>query len=1157
MKKTKAALLAVTIALFLTTILVAICVALEWYQLSPTWVVFETLFLCLFFITIGCGCYFKLIRVKKNTVREKEEAQQFRQVLSQYLSDTINKHPRCVKNIYAVPWYVQLTEKTPQNGIWLQQMGFEWVEPTMYLNTEPDNSGKHDINSSRETPVCGIQCWVSETAIIVTLDLSLGKESLLQTVNLLLKQMSQKRARQMFNGAICSVSLSSLIESSELSVSELSQKYRAVLELCNQKTGLTLPTYCVFNDLAAIRDLYESFAGLDETQREQPLGDLRAVTDSPEYDNEWFVSSFDGLVKSLANLLSYSLKQQLNAHYREASVAGVFQLSALRYELEDFMTQTFSPHQFALTALNFRGYFLIHGGGESSALDLISAMHASELGFDSLSVRGDPQKRLSLFAKRLVSQVIIKESALVGVNKKREFSYRALRTGVATGAILMLCGFVALIRAEYQFQRGLDAQALTLLSQYKANLAENPIQPDDLASPVYSLFELREITLLYRNANPPWYIQNVLPSSSIYQAVNSAYYRELESELLVLMRDYIMKDMFVYNSLDDKVKTLELLNYQQLLYDQTRHSTQSLVDYFVGALKEEGSGEANLVSRFQLLANDVLATDAVPPPFDEALLGLVRNTLSSNDLGELLYQHILQHDDFSRRIDLRSQLSPMYRKVFQFKQGSDYLIPFAYTREGFEALSNETGFQLASNAITAYEGVMGRIRGDAEMSRINRQLRERYIADYIQYWGAFIDAVSLTPVTSWGESEQQIQLVTNAHFSPLKQLYRLIENNTNLLNVLNQEKGLLPAPSKGLPNEATENSRALESESTQPLANRASMARVAETISAPFRHIHSLVNANQTTQSAFDIAIAHFIALDDWLAKSKERQFKGHYFIEQLQAQDTSNPVAQLAALSRDYSVPLLPQLMQQNAILVNQLALEAVRDIINQDWLPLHQFYQLQFSQHYPFSERAQTDAALDDVAYFFKPNGAFDTFASKYAARFDVSGDELVIRGFIPHQYLPMSTEYVPFKQAVTTLQRQLFTGEELGFQFSLRAHQMSPMLTRFALMTQLPLFEYQNGPKLWQTQSWPMPANQIQSIVILLEDSLGEVGRAEQTGPWSWFKVASKMEKARSIGQLETAWRYQDDDNEVNLVVKFEGRDQPFDTRLFTRLAIPERL
>ncbi|WP_194436123.1 type VI secretion protein IcmF/TssM N-terminal domain-containing protein [Vibrio fluminensis] len=1107
---------------------------LGWYRVEPAWlVVLQTLAILLLLTVSWYFCFRFLSREKVNDEQKKFDIWRLDEIKRTF-NVVWRKSSKLTRNPYALPWYVHLTENRESDLALLQQMGFERVEPSDEI---PDE-------------LVAVEFWTSETAVIATINVSLAKESVTKSTQILFEQMHKKRARQVFNGAICTIAIGSLINRTEISVGELSQKYRSMLEEINRATGMVLPIYCLFSGMSQVKDLCELFSPLEESERDLPFGALRDVDESRHYEKVWFDQSYQRLVKGLANSLGSSLKHQLNSEYRDSVVAGIFQLSALRYDIEDFLSLTFNQHQLDDVELFFRGYFLVNTGGEGSSFDIVSAMHAADFGYESVSNLECQTKSLSLFCKGLFSQCISKEAALVGVNKKREFSYRTSRWGTAVCLVALLLGFLATMRAGYLYQQQLDQKALLMLEHFKENLRVNKIQPDDLASPVFSLFELREINQLYVADNHPWYASSWLPSSSIKKEVGQAYYRELKSELLTLMRDYIMKDMFVYNSLDDKVKTLELLNLQQILYNPNRHSTEPLIDYYISALNEEGSGYADLIDRFKLLAQDVLSTNAIPPEFDPQLLELVRSSLSTNDVSELLYQHILQHDQFSKRVDIRDKLNPRFEQLFQFSDGfSGYLIPFAFTSDGFAALSNETGFQLASQAIKAYEGVMGRINGDAEMNRINRQLRERYIKDYIRYWDDVTTNISLTEVNSWGGSELQLSLATDANFSPLLEFYQLVSDNTNLVGKIkhHQDQSSSDADSSETP-----------AAKTDKVNSSGAMDQVAQSITYPFRHIHAVIKANDTGKSRYDIATSYLMALRDWVAKSKEIQFKGHYFLEQLQNADVSNPIAQLNSAADDYNVPVLPELMQHQASLVNGLALDAVREVINHDWAKVNQFYRSRLVDHYPFDPLSTTDAALTDVEAFFKPNGEFDSFAKKYANQLDITIDrELFINGFIPHQYLSLSWQYQPFNDAVARIQQQLFRGDKLGFQFAIKAVKMSPVVTRFSLMSSEKLFEYRNGPKLWRQQSWPIPSNQVQDIAILLEDSSGSIERDKQQGVWSWFRVADQMHGSDQVGRSEMIWRYQVGDNEVNLVVKSDGVGQPFDSSFFNKLRIPEWL
>ena len=1131
--KKKALTFAILLSLLVISLLVGGLWLLDWYWLEPIWaVVVQIIVAVLAAVGIGALIYSRLRRPpvdedakKREDWREEEIQRTFNHVW--------RKHSRLSANPYLIPWYVHLTEDIENDQLWLQQMGFEAIEPADNL---PED-------------LVAVRFWASDDAIIATIDLLHPKEGMQKSINTLVALILSKRSRQAFNGVLCAVDLGKLINSTEIAVSELSQKYRSVLEDLNKAVGLTLPTYCTFTHMSQIQDLCELFSPLEESERELPFGALRDVEESKEYDKAWFDESFEALSHSLTNSLSSSLKGQLNADYRDSALVGIYQLSALRYDVEDFLSLTFSQHQFDEIDLFFRGYFFVNVGGESENVDIISTMHASELGFETLSNIHTQSKSLSLFGKGLFRSCVLKEAPLVGFNKKREITYRTTRWVVSCGLVILFVGFVATIKAGFDYQQELDNKALAMLDRYKENLEKNAIQPDDLASPVFSLYELREIVQLYDEQHHPWYVSSWLPSSSISGYVHDAYFGELNSELLTLMRDYIMKDMFVYNSLDDKVKTLELLNLQQILYNPERHSSTSLVNYYIDALNEEGSGDASLIKRFKLLAEDALSTSAIPPAFDEQLLGLVRKSLSTDDVSELLYQHILQHRDFARRVDIRKSLNPVYEQVFTFNDGfSGYLIPYAFTRDGFQDLSNETGFQLASEAITAYEGVMGRINGEAEMNRINRQLRERYIKDYIQYWNAFVSNVQLTEVSSWGGSEQQLDLVTDANFSPITQFYSVVSTNTNLI------KSTLESKEQQKEEQQKEGQQADE---TSPLQsnNGSAMERVAESITYPFRHIHGVIHANQTGQSSLDIALTNLTALRDWVNKSKEIQSKGHYFLEQLENADSSNPIARLHLSADDYNVPLLPELMDSQATLVNGLALDAVREVINEDWSKVTHFYLTRLANHYPIKSNAQTDVLLSDFEAFFKPEGEFDQFSKKYANHLDMTiSREIYLNGFIPHQYLSLSWQYPSFSDSVERIQKQLFTGKDLGFNFSIKAVEMSPSLTRFALEANLKFFEYQNGPKLWRLQSWPIPANQMQDISVMTRDTEGVVQREKFSGVWSWFRVAEKMKGSTQVGSNEILWRYSSTNGEVNLEVKRDGIGQPFEPDLFTNLGFP---
>lgn len=1129
MSKMKSAFLAGVVAVFVVSLLVLGLWLMDWYWVTPWWKpTLQVAALLVLGLLVAAGLYWLCRRPKVDLdLKKREELRE--KVIRNRFHHISRIHAKFSSNPYTIPWYVHISTNLEQEVLWLQQMGFESVES---VENVPEG-------------LIALKFWVSDSAVLVSVDLNSDEQTLTKSMQYFYDQLLSLRPRQALNGVLASVSLMHLLEKNDVSSTALGQQYRAFLADLNSTVGLSLPVYCIFTQMSSVKDLCEVFATLDEAKREKPFGALRPDTEDTRYDKAWFDESFDDLVKRLSVSLSDTLKQQLNTDYRESSVAGIYQFASLKYDVEDFLSLAFSQHQYDDVVLRLRGYFFINAGAVNASTDLVTLMNASELGFQQLDMPRQGSSALSLFGSSLFRQCILKESSLVGVHKAKEWRYRTGRWGVTTGLVILFGLFGWLAKVNFEYQQALDSRALILLEQFKDNLKNETIVRDDLSSPIFSLAELRDIEQVYLTDQHPWYVVSWLPDSSIERNVRDAYYQELDTVLLNLMRDYILKDMFVYNTLDDKVKTLELLNYYQILFNPNRTDISSLVNYYIDALKEEGEGDTELLQRFKLLASDTLRQGVVPEASDEELLALVRSSLSSEDIGDLLYQHIVQHDRFAKRIDMREKLNPAFSKVFEFDAGfSGYVIPYLFTREGFEELNNQTGFELASEAIRSYEGVMGRISGDAEMSRINRQLRERYAQDYVRYWKDFTSNVHWSSVATWGDVSVQMTIATDVVFSPVKQYYQLVNDNTNLV--------ALEAVSQQVTN-----SNDTASEQDRIAAD--TKERVAGLIAAPFASLHKLVESSKDSPSHLDIALTQIRKVSDWLGESKATLQRGDYFLEQLKNTDSSNPLAQLENAANDFSDKLLPFMMKGQARTVNRLALEDMRSRINDDWANVSEYYQQRFAGRYPFNKVSSFDASLNDVQSFFVEGGVVDQFGAKYSAYFETMGaGHTLLKGFIPQQFASLSDMYQPFLEKVEQLQKGLFINDQLGAEFLLRAEKMSPDLTRFAVESSGTVFEYQNGPRFWKKQSWPIPSNLQQTLSLVVTDDKNAMKREEVSGPWSWFKLSDKLSSAALVGSEDVLWHYRlQEDQVIDLRVRSNSIEQPFDSQFFSGLVPPVSL
>ncbi|AEF53723.1 type VI secretion system membrane subunit TssM [Marinomonas posidonica] len=1093
------------------------------FSMEIYWALFLEIFGVILFSALLSWICMRLFLKEKEDQADKKIIEFHKRRLKKVFNQAWYKQAKSNSSPYQFPWYFFISDNSEKEDVLIEKMGFEAIE-----------GDEADVSNSP------IKFWLSDTSVLVSFSLSSKADSFQEQVDYLIQLIAKKRERQAINGVITALNVSDLLSLDDMEVSDCSKRYRSFIKMLNNRFGLSLPIYSLFTHMAEITDFCEVFSTLDEKAREKPFGALMPVTSLKGFDKEWFDNSFDTIQKDLSNSISLFLTKQLNSEYRESLISGLFQINALRTDLEGFLERLFYEHHYDDKPLYFRGYFFVNAGQESSHTDLLSMMHASDLGYQKFSTSNSNGSSLSLFNKDLVRKYIVRESKIVGVNRRKETVFRLTKTFVYSGLFCTFIGFLVLIKANFDYQQTLDQNANIQLDQYKENLKSNVIISDDLSSPVFSVYELREIYLSYQ-AETPWYVTDYLPDSSIEKVVKNAYYSELKGVLLDLMNDYLMKDMFVYSKLDDKVKSLQLLNIYQILFDPHREDVDVLVNYYVNALTEEGEGEGLLLNRFAVLAKDLFATTAIPESKNIALVELVRSSLTSEDMSELLYQHILQHPDFRKRIDLRKKLGPSYQDVFNFKDGySGYLIPYLFTAEGFKDLYTSTGFELASEAIQSYEGVMGRLNGEAEINRINRQLRDRYIEDYIRYWKDFASNVEWVPTQGWGDSKQQLLIASDAIFSPLTYFYKLIDENTRLK----------------FSDSAGEDPKALVDEMLKDQKETAN--RVALSIQTPFAFINKLVSSDDTGQSQLGLALSQMKKTLSWVEQYKDVKSRELYFFEQLNDADSSNPLSLLSEMSVDYQDEILPKLLEGQAYNINNLAMKEVENKLDKDWGDVFSFYNKYLKGRYPVSKTSSKDINISDFKAFFGDTGVVNSFLNKYQSNFDPSeNDELVINSFLPNQYIVISERFKSFVTSWKNVRSTLFDKGVPSFTFYMKAESLSPDLTKLTVSGEGSLFSYSNGPALWKKLEWPTAANVTSELMVKLEDTEGNAYVNRVDGVWNWMRLIDLMGGARLPGSDDVSLVYKNNKSKAILRIKSDSEFSALMPDFFSGLQVPDIL
>lgn len=1065
---------------------------------------------------------------------ERERIKVIQQNVSK-LFDRVNNRTSQNGNSYTAPWYLLLCDSSLQAR-----------ELLLSQDLEPADTESTDDNSP-------ISFWSSDTTVVVAVE-DFDSPFFDETIAYLLQRFAKRRARQAVNGVLMALSTEQLLQQQQSHLNHKANRWRNLLGRCNKAMGLNLPCYTLVTDFSALADLQRLFSCFDDDRLEQPLGAL-AVPEAVGFDEQWFEQSFSRIQRELIEHTTRGLKAQLNPEYRDSILQGPYQFNLLKVELRDFLRQLFSSDSFTDQGLNYRGYFFCNIDAQAGSIDKLSMLMAGQLGYQQWQ-KSIPEQGRSLFNKVLLRGAIIPEATLVGVNPKRERRYRLLGLTYSSVLILTVVAALALLKYNHDYYTNLNDQALAKLSEYRENLLANPPNVDDLTGPLFSVSDLRKIRQIYYTKKP-WYVLAWLPNPSIEKAVDASYQESLQQILLRALRDYLLKDMFVFNKLDNKLKTIELYNLYQLLFNPQRNTQVPLVEYYISSLQAEGENDIGAMTRFRLILADALQPGLVPEKGEQALINIVKASLSQDDISDLLYELLLQRPQMSKRIDLRESLGQKAQLVFSYGQSdSPFLIPRIFTREGFEQLLDGDDFNLETRAMNDFEGVVGKVTSASQISRINRELKQRYISDYIAHWQNFYSNVSLQSAEDNVELRNQLKLVADTTFSPLKKLQGLINYHTSLFDL---SQPVVAEPSLN-PTADPTGEPLVAAPLKQISSERNEIARtMALDIARPFERVHRLLSPDDQGFTPIDIALQQIDSANQWLDIALAQDPSGAGLLQQLSTKAEVNPLQQMQTLAGSFNDPLVSVYLRNTAQRLNEVAMLEVRAFLNDQWRHnVYDFYNSQLANLYPFKKDANSDVSQEDFNKFFAVDGKVDRFSSQFLGYFNL--DEVGqrnMRSFLTSSSIPFNDELSRFLFAVKDIQKRVYSAGKLKVEFAIRAQDMSAQLSELALQSERRIYRYRNGPPLWVNVQWPQLQQQSEDIELQLKTVDQHILRVSFVGFWSWFKLADALNGRMLANTSTSLLKVENKGQSVTLLLRVDNGKTPFTSGHFSQLSLPSAL
>ena len=985
--------------------------------------------------------------------------------------------------------------------------------------------------------------WTSPTAVAYRIEIEAGTDLSFDLLDAVLRQLFRLRPNLALNAAFVEYELASLMQTSATETANLATMNR-ILNVAAERFGLDLPVHVALSGLNQLPDLARAALLTGH------LGDgviFGGFLPDDEPDIAVRVDKlFDDLVQSLSAAQFNALQKQMLPEFSTALVNAPFQLSMLQTQLKARMTalsRALPPRQ---KVLNLQSIVFIGAREDMDAVDPLTQVTGPRFFTEA------PQTTRALTAgdsvttenAGLLAAAYHREGFLVPPNRRQTLR-QSMNAGLWT---LLLCGLVGgfgfAVWQNYRAYSAVNAQMEAVFEGYFASLSGVPTDSDFLVERVLKLQPVRDGLMAYAPLDNQRF-RRFLPNPSLEDLYRGIYDEELTEGLQQALISFLEKDIFAYNSVADGVELVQLASIEAQLFTDQRRFAPELTAYFADGLAEEGEVSGAFQTQLRATLGDLFALNLPPEARNDDLRAVVGKTLAGLDTAELLYQALMRRSDYAERQDLRQLIGPRFFEVFEpLRDAEVYLVPRGFTRAGFDQLFVDGEMPELTLMVNRYETVIGEL-DTAKENAILRSVAQRYTADYIAKWSAFVDQLELRSAQDWGDAQILMQALTNPSENPIDRLVEALSINTDI--------GVY------LPGTPTVE----EGEDAAPElapASSSAEAATAYNIRAAFRTYLDALRKDPGGQNQFDLFLGYARDVTLWLDEAATAtNGAGSFLFEQFKAAEAANPLAVLNGFVLRSELDIIRNFGRGIVATLDARAMQYVYDHIDAQWQrDILAPHGANLTQAFPFNAKSSRDFPLTEFTELFGAEGTLALFEATYLAPFQSqSGTYQSRASFV----LTGNADLAPQAKATFTRFRQiaetLFVDGNAHLEFDLRTGYMSSDFSRMEVTSGITLYQFRHGPVVWSQQSWPVTGLQDSNLTLRLFNRSRAVLNQTFTGPWSWFRLvqSGSVGLNPSLGLAETVFDL--DSGTAGLQLNVAERFNPFAQGFFSEIALPTSL
>ena len=995
-----------------------------------------------------------------------------------------------------------------------------------------------------------ITTWTSPTAVAYKIDVDSGMELSFDLLNLVFKELFKNRPTLAVNAAHVEIDLSMLMETPAVQVGGVSTINR-ILNVAAYEFGIDIPIHVALVGLEKMRDLSRAAVLTGHLNNGVIFGGF-----FPEVDGgiEAQVDAlFSELIKNLSQMQIPALQKQLLPEFCCSLLNAPLQLLAVSSQVRNRMASLVQPLPPRTEPLNIQSIAFVGARDGMPVVDPLAQV-SSQRFFSHVPTfihLEDDSTSVTAENAGLLARAYHSEGFLVRPNRAQTLQRNIKASLWTLGLTIIVSGFSYSVWENYQSYRAVNDRLEAEFTSYFEDVTHMTTDSDFLVERVLLLQPLRDGLAEYAKLDAQIH-RSLLPSFSMEHMYQRLYDKELVDGFQTALIDFLEKEMFAFNSINDGVELIQLSTIQAQIYsDQVLHKAD-LIDYFSEGLAEQGEVSSAFQDRLKETMNDLFILNHPPSQRNQALLTVVSDTLAGRDKADLFYQALMRSPKYSAVQDLRQLVGPRFSEVFvEIDNPKSYLVPRAYTLSGFNDLFVGTDIPDLVEILRGYQSAIGDL-DNATVNTITRRVAKSYIGDYIARWSSFIQSLELRRAENWSDAQILLSALTNNSENPIEQLVSAIAINANIEVYAPQDP--VEAPAKGdVPSAAPVPPKLASPSSSMKAA-------AAFNIRSAFRPYLAAMEPGQDQKSQFDLFLTYARNVNLWLLEATNTSDgTGQFLFTQFQNPEAPNPLAAMSSFVSRSDLDFIRSFGRSIVAMLDESAMEFVRAYIDGQWERLILVpHQAALTQNFPFAPDSDADISLVEFGDLFGAKGKIRIFEETYLASFKTdSGKFEPRRTFLLSGRVDLTNETKKALTRYAEIAEVMFVDGKPYLEFAVRTGFMDSGMSRLTLTSGISLHQYTHGPQRWDPQSWPLVGAQDSTITLRLFRRARALVNETFVGPWSWFRLVQDGSGSIDPVQGVAEATFVTDGGAATLQFDAAVRFDPFAPQFFSGVTLPRSL